>query len=227
MSPLALLQALIFILCCSPLASASSSELTLAGAACGDDQLVIFDASDGLLNLSVNGVLMQDRVFACQKLGFYFGSGCLRCSNLSDAWRSAVKQYCGEGSEKSHATLHQDVPRKLLRWSTENSSRNACERSGLNENNQDIGDSSEKQEHLLAVPGVILLCCGLMLPCFHAERKEVSRHDNATIQRNAREFIFQLILFLLSAPSFFSEPKIFSLSTEGGFSLNILKNSCL
>jgi hypothetical protein len=125
------------------------------------------------------------------------------------------------------ATLHQDVPRKLLRWSTENSSRNACERSGLNENNQDIGDSSEKQEHLLAVPGVILLCCGLMLPCFHAERKEVSRHDNATIQRNAREFIFQLILFLLSAPSFFSEPKIFSLSTEGGFSLNILKNSCL
>ncbi|ONM00520.1 Calmodulin-binding receptor-like cytoplasmic kinase 3 [Zea mays] len=152
MSPLALLQALIFILCCSPLASASSSELTLAGAACGDDQLVIFDASDGLLNLSVNGVLMQDRVFACQKLGFYFGSGCLRCSNLSDAWRSAVKQYCGEGSEKSHATLHQDVPRKLLRWSTENSSRNACERSGLNENNQDIGDSSEKQEHLLAVP---------------------------------------------------------------------------
>lgn len=189
MSSLALLQALIFILCCSPLASASSSELTLAGAACGDDQLVIFDASDGLLNLSVNGVLMQDRVFACQKLGFYFGSGCLRCSNLSDAWRSAVKQYCGEGSEKSHATLHQDVPRKLLRWSTENSSRNACERSGLNENNQDIGDSSEKQEHLLAVPGVILLCCGLMLPCFHAERKEVSRHDNATIQRNALESV--------------------------------------
>jgi hypothetical protein len=105
MSPLALLQALIFILCCSPLASASSSELTLAGAACGDDQLVIFDASDGLLNLSVNGVLMQDRVFACQKLGFYFGSGCLRCSNLSDAWRSAVKQYCGEGSEKSHGMV--------------------------------------------------------------------------------------------------------------------------
>lgn len=104
MSPLALLQALFVLLCGSPLALASSSELTLARAACGDDQVVVLDASDGLLNLSVNGVLVQDRVLACQKLGFYFGSGCLRCSNISDAWRGAVKQYCGE-SETSHGKL--------------------------------------------------------------------------------------------------------------------------
>ncbi|EER91847.1 hypothetical protein BDA96_01G303700 [Sorghum bicolor] len=196
MSPLALLQALFVLLCCSTLALASSSELTLARAACGDDQLVIFDASDGLLNLSVNGVLVQDRVLACHKLGFYFASGCIRCSNLSDALRGAVEQYCGEGSRTLHATLHQDVPRKLLRRPTENSSRNdydPCGRFGLNENenenDQDTGDSSEKQDHLLAVPGVILLCCGLMLPCFHAERKEVSRHDTTTAQRNTVESV--------------------------------------
>ena len=105
MSPLALLQVLFVLLCCSPLALASSSELTLARAACGDDQLVIFDASDGLLNLSVNGVLVQDRVLACHKLGFYFASGCLRCSNFSDALRGAVKQYCGEGRGTHHGML--------------------------------------------------------------------------------------------------------------------------
>ena len=105
MSPLALLQVLFVLLCCSPLALASSSELTLARAACGDDQLVIFDASDGLLNLSVNGVLVQDRVLACHKLGFYLASGCLRCSNFSDALRCAVKQYCGEGRGTHHGML--------------------------------------------------------------------------------------------------------------------------
>ena len=105
MSPLALLQVLFVLLCCSPLALASSSELTLARAACGDDQLVIFDASDGLLNLSVNGVLVQDRVLACHKLGFYFASGCIRCSYLSDPLRGAVKQYCGEGSGTHHGML--------------------------------------------------------------------------------------------------------------------------
>nr|CAB3488978.1 unnamed protein product [Digitaria exilis] len=67
---------------------------------------------------------LPDRVLACQKLHFYFGSGCLRCSEVSDAWRAVVKQYCGERSESSHATTHQNIPRKLLRGPTENSSRN-------------------------------------------------------------------------------------------------------
>ncbi|CAO2175648.1 unnamed protein product, partial [Urochloa humidicola] len=110
-----------------------------------------------------------------------------------DAWRGAVKQYCGEGgSESSHATSHQNVPRKLLRRPAEDSSRNdsdPCGSFGLHENNQDTGDSSENDDRLLAVPGVILLCCGLMFPCFHAERKEASRHDTATIQRNAIESV--------------------------------------
>ncbi|KAJ1289161.1 hypothetical protein BS78_02G143100 [Paspalum vaginatum] len=190
MSPLALLPAL-FVLFCSHLALSSTLEPTLSRAACGGDQVIVFNASDGLLNLSVNGVLVQERVLACQKLRFYFGSGCVLCSELSDGWRGGVKQYC-EGSESSHATSHQNVPRKLLRQRTENSSRNdydPCGSYDQHENNQDTGDSSEKKDHLLAVPGVILLCCGLMFPCFHAERKEASRHDTATIQHNAIESV--------------------------------------
>jgi len=106
MSPSALLPALsVLLLCCSPPALAFVSEPALSRAACGDDQFVVLDASDGLVNLSVNGVLVQDSVLACQKLRFYFRSGCLRCGEVSDAWRVAVKQYCGEGSESSHGKL--------------------------------------------------------------------------------------------------------------------------
>jgi len=194
MSPSALLPVLsVLLLCCWPPALAFFAEPALSRAACGDDQLVVLDASDGLVNLSVNGVLVQDGVLACQKLRFYFRSGCLRCGEVSDAWRVEVKQYCGgEGSKSSHATSHQNVPRKLLRQSADNSSRNdydPCGGLSLHENNQDTGDSSENDGHLLAVPGVILLCCGLMFPCFHAERKEASRHDTASIQRNTSELV--------------------------------------
>lgn len=192
MPPLALLPALFFLLCCSPLAQASTSEPTISRAACGEDQLIVLDASDGVINMSVNGVLVQERVLACQKLRVYFGSGCLLCGELSDGWRGAVRQFCSEASEPGHATSHQHVPRKLLRLPTENTSRNdhdPCGSYSEHENNQDTGDSSEKADHLLAVPGVLLLCCGLMFPCFHAERKEASRHDNTTIQRNTIESV--------------------------------------
>jgi hypothetical protein len=84
-----------------------------------------------------------------------------------------------------------------LRRPTENGSRNdsnPCGSLGLHENNQDNADSSENDDHHLAIPGVILLCCGLMLPCFHAERKEASRHDTATVQRNASELVIFVLL---------------------------------
>ncbi|XP_062193453.1 calmodulin-binding receptor-like cytoplasmic kinase 3 [Phragmites australis] len=189
MSPWALLPSLLLLLCCSSVAIASTSEPTLSRAACGDEQVAVLGASGGLLNLSVNGNLVQDRVVGCEKLRSYFRSGCLRCDELSDAWRGAVKQYCGEGSESSYA---QNVTRKLLRQPTANSAKidyDPCQSMSLHENNQHTNDSSEKEGHLLVVPGVILLCCGLMFPCFHAERKEASRHHTATIERNAVESI--------------------------------------
>jgi hypothetical protein len=100
MSPFAFLPALLAVLflCRSPLAIASISEPTLSRATCAGDQVAVLDASNGLLNLSVNGILVQDRVLGCEKLRSYFGIGCLRCNQLLDAWMSVVKQYCGEGS---------------------------------------------------------------------------------------------------------------------------------
>lgn len=74
-----------------------------------------------------------------------------------------------------------------------------CLNTGLHENKHDANDSSEKEDPLLAVPGVLLLCCGLMLPCFHAERKEGRRHSTTSIQRNAGESIHHVLLsFFLS-----------------------------
>lgn len=114
MSPLAFLPALlaVLVLCRSPLAIASISQPTLSLVACGGDQVTVLDASDGLLNLSVNGVLVHDRVLGCQKLRSYFGSGCLRCNQLSDVWGGVVKQYCSKGS--SHGKLVLVTPKMRI-----------------------------------------------------------------------------------------------------------------
>ena len=37
--------------------------------------------------------------------------------------------------------------------------------------------SSEPQNIPLAIPGMLLLCCGVLCPCFHAKRKEKSEHS--------------------------------------------------
>jgi hypothetical protein len=70
-----------------------------------------------------------------------------------------------------------------------------CGSISLHESGQETSDSSENGDHLLAVPGVILLCCGLMFPCFHAEKKEVSRHNTATVQCNAGEYMSYLCIY--------------------------------
>ncbi|KAG8060862.1 hypothetical protein GUJ93_ZPchr0002g23575 [Zizania palustris] len=184
MSSLPLLPALFVLLCSSSLALGSIYEPIWS---CGDDQIAILETSDGRHNLSVNGVLVQDLVLRCQKLQSYYNSGCLRCGERSEAWRTAWIQYCRQGSELSNA---QHIPRKLLRQPSMNDLKikdEPCENVGLHGNNQDDSDSLERQDNFLAVPGVILLCCGLMIPCFHAERKEASRHNTTSIQRNAVE----------------------------------------
>lgn len=189
MSPLALLPALLVLLCSSlALASEPSSRPgpTLPWT-CGGDHLAILETSDGRHNLSINGVSVQDRAEGCDRLRSYFGSGCLRCDERSEAWRAAWVHYCSDGTQSSYGSAP-NMPRKLLKQLSENSANiedDPCGNMRLHENKQDANDSLEKEDTLLAVPGVLLLCCGLMLPCFHAERKEGSRHNTTSIQRNA------------------------------------------
>ncbi len=97
---------------------------------------------------------------------------------------------CTHGFMGIIVTAAQNIPRKLLRQPSMNDAKiedDPCKNMGIHGHNQDDNDSLEGQDHLLAVPGVILLCCGLMIPCFHAEKKEVSRHNTTSIQRNAGE----------------------------------------
>ncbi|CAM0950684.1 unnamed protein product [Alopecurus aequalis] len=184
------LPALLVLLCPSlVLASGPSSRPgpTLPWT-CGDDQFTILETSDGRHNLSINGVLVQDRAECCQRLRSYFGSGCLRCDEQSEGWSGAWIHYCSDGSQSSYVTSAPNMPRKLLKQPSETIAKiedDPCGNMGLHENKQDAGDSLENEDTLLAVPGVLLLCCGLMLPCFHAERKEGSRHNTTSIQRNA------------------------------------------
>uniref|UniRef100_A0A453KH50 Uncharacterized protein n=1 Tax=Aegilops tauschii subsp. strangulata TaxID=200361 RepID=A0A453KH50_AEGTS len=193
MSPLALL---LFLLC-SSLALASGSEPTLSWT-CGDEQVSILETSDGRQNLSINGVLVKDRAQGCDRLRSYFGSGCLSCDERSQSWRGAWMRSCSDdGSQSSYVTSAPNIPRRLLKQSSENGAKaedDPCGNTGLHENKHDANDSSKKEDPLLAVPGVLLLCCGLMLPCFHAERKEGRRQNTTSIQRNAGKSIHHVLL---------------------------------
>ncbi|VAI30809.1 unnamed protein product [Triticum turgidum subsp. durum] len=154
MSPLAPLLALLSLLC-SSLALDSGSEPTLLWT-CGNDQVSILETSDGLQNLSINGVLVKDRAEGCDRLRSYFGSGCLRCDERSQSWRGAWMRYCSDdGSQSSYVTSTPNIPRRLLKQSSENGAKaedDPCGNTGLHENKHDANGSSEKEDPLLAVP---------------------------------------------------------------------------
>lgn len=47
--------------------------------------------------------------------------------------------------------------------------------------------STEKQNIPLALPGMLLLCCGILCPCFHARRKEESHNSIHERQQKSSE----------------------------------------
>ena len=55
------------------------------------------------------------------------------------------------------------------------------------EEKQEHTFSSEPQNIPFAVPGMLLLCCGVLCPCFHAKRKEESEHSVLDRQQNSSE----------------------------------------
>lgn len=105
---------------------------------------------------------------------------------------AAWAHYCRGQSSDDVVTSVPNMPRKVLKQPSDNGAKSEdgpCGNMGLHGDKQDGSDSYEKEDPLLAVPGVLLICCGLMLPCFHAERKEGSRHNTTAVQRNAVDSI--------------------------------------
>ncbi|XP_072970488.1 calmodulin-binding receptor-like cytoplasmic kinase 3 [Typha angustifolia] len=186
--------ALGLLLLVSPLNLVSGSARYLSKD-CGVDQVVYLENSDAHY-LSINQNEIGDSVLACEVLKSYSKNGCFNCDLQVEAWREIIKEFCSgdllprEECITTTVDLHRKAARKLLRHLSVNASNldyPSNEKDHFQENAQghNVYSDSEPDNHPLAVPGIILLCCGLLCPCFHPKRKEASEHNVLPNQLNS------------------------------------------
>ncbi|URD75811.1 STYKc [Musa troglodytarum] len=153
--------------------------------ACGYDQ-VDYLRSRGEYYLSINGIRMDDAFLICKALESYFKNGCFTCDANVESWTTIGEKYCDQDftsfvdvkcSTISVDSLKQGE-RKLLLQSSENvTNLSQGIKLDLSDEEKKEYTSSEPQNIPLAIPGMLLLCCGVLCPCFHAKRKEKSEHS--------------------------------------------------
>ncbi|XP_010928314.1 calmodulin-binding receptor-like cytoplasmic kinase 3 isoform X1 [Elaeis guineensis] len=177
-----------------PWSSLCGSPPTLS-AVCGLDHVAYSKSSDGYY-LSINLQRMVDPVFICEVLESYFKSGCLLCDSRVESWRRIGEEYCNQdftvpvdvNCNPTAVDLLRKAGRKILLQSSANASKfeQLSSKSQSLENELDLKYFSASDNFPLAVPGMFLLCCAFMCPCFHAKRREaiennvLDRHLNST-----------------------------------------------
>ncbi|CAL9136850.1 unnamed protein product [Musa acuminata var. zebrina] len=163
---------------------------------CGYDQVGYLGSSDEY-HLSINGRWIEDPFWICEALESYFKNGCFACGSSVESWRMIGEKHCNQDFT---ALIHVDCNtspadsfklggRKTLLQLSENvSTLIQAGKKGLSEEEkQEYTFSSEPQNIPLAVPGMLLLCCGVLCPCFHAKRKEESEHSVLDRQQNSMD----------------------------------------
>ncbi|XP_008788816.1 calmodulin-binding receptor-like cytoplasmic kinase 3 [Phoenix dactylifera] len=153
---------------------------------CGFDHVAYSKSSDGYY-LSINGQRMEDPVFICEVLESYFKSGCLLCDSQVESWRRIGEEYCnqdftvpvGVKCNPNSVDLLRKAGRKILLQSSANASKldQLTSKSQSLKEELDIKYSSASDSFSLAVPGMFLLCCAFMCPCFRAKRREAIEHN--------------------------------------------------
>ncbi|XP_065015153.1 calmodulin-binding receptor-like cytoplasmic kinase 3 isoform X1 [Musa acuminata AAA Group] len=162
-----------------------SASVPTLSKACGYDQ-VDYLRSRGEYYLSINGIRMDDAFLICKALESYFKNGCFTCDANVESWTTIGENYCDQDftafvhvkcSTISVDSLKQEG-RKLLLQSSENVTiLSQGIKLDLSDEEKKEYTSSEPQNIPLAIPGMLLLCCGVLCPCFHAKRKEKSEHS--------------------------------------------------
>eukprot|EP00268_Persea_americana_P022699 TRINITY_DN2253_c0_g2_i1.p1 TRINITY_DN2253_c0_g2~~TRINITY_DN2253_c0_g2_i1.p1 ORF type:complete len:532 (-),score=98.10 TRINITY_DN2253_c0_g2_i1:156-1751(-) len=164
----------------------SGSQLT----DCGTLQFPYLRSSSDFELLHVNGDTV-DTVQFCKNLKIYAAHGCF-CGSELEEWKEVGKKYCVLELVAPHAQSGKyirssvDFPRrpgrKLLLSSTTKATA---------EHKPVQSSQSEEEKHThsfplapkkiaMAIPGLFLLCCGLLCPCFQAKRKET---DHAALAK--------------------------------------------
>nr|XP_010928312.1 calmodulin-binding receptor-like cytoplasmic kinase 3 isoform X1 [Elaeis guineensis] len=179
-----------------PWSSLCGSPPTLS-AVCGLDHVAYSKSSDGYY-LSINLQRMVDPVFICEVLESYFKSGCLLCDSRVESWRRIGEEYCNQdftvpvdvNCNPTAVDLLRKAGRKILLQSSANASKfeQLSSKSQSLENELDLKYFSASDNFPLAVPGMFLLCCAFMCPCFHAKRREAI--ENNVLDRHLNSILF-------------------------------------
>lgn len=150
----------------------SSASVETLSRVCGLDRVEYVKLSDGY-GLVVNGERVEDRILACEALDFYLGGGCLL---VDEEWRRIGEKYCNREFSSHRSAIPEDILQRTGRKLLHQLSTNASAPQG-NSKNQKGEKSLMPAKMALAVPGIFLLCCALICPCFHAKKKESSEHN--------------------------------------------------
>ncbi|KAG6498371.1 calmodulin-binding receptor-like cytoplasmic kinase 3 [Zingiber officinale] len=147
---------------------------------CGYDQVQYLESSSDEYYLLINGIRIEDPVLICKALESYSSNGCFASDPDMGHWGKIGEKYCNEDFTP---LLHVEVNlirqggRKLLQFLENVTNYSQGREFNTSEEGQRYIISSEKQDIPLALPGMLLLCCGIFCPCFYAKRKEESHHS--------------------------------------------------
>ncbi|XP_020595379.1 calmodulin-binding receptor-like cytoplasmic kinase 3, partial [Phalaenopsis equestris] len=127
-----------------------------------------------------NGERIDDRVLMCEMLAFFFASGCWEFDSRAEEWHDIGRKYCygkfatGLDSDAVSGEGFRMAGRKLLVLPQADSSHlDQLSRKQLSkEEVKEVRLKIPPKGMVLAVPGMFLLCCVVICPCFRARRKE-------------------------------------------------------
>ncbi|PKA52845.1 Calmodulin-binding receptor-like cytoplasmic kinase 3 [Apostasia shenzhenica] len=141
---------------------------------CGTDRVEYLKTKDGYF-VVVNGKKIDDPGLICEALAVYFANKCLDPDSLVDEWGDIARKFCVEDCKFAAGSDH-DVTfgRKLLKQPPEVSAylNRFSKMESPQEGVKFLILTSPHKEKALAMPGVVLLCCIVICPCFRARKKE-------------------------------------------------------
>ncbi|KAG1327893.1 calmodulin-binding receptor-like cytoplasmic kinase 3 [Cocos nucifera] len=152
---------------------------------CGTDRVGYLKSTDGY-EFFVDQKKAEDVGLICEELELCFRNGCSISDSNEEVWARIWREYCNRDFSVS-AHLESDIVSvDLLRWKGRKLLLQPLAKGTIPDKLGKMSQTQEKHRHndfdlapdhlMLAVPGIFLLCCAVLCPCFHTKRKDVSEH---------------------------------------------------
>ncbi|PKU78358.1 calmodulin-binding receptor-like cytoplasmic kinase 3 [Dendrobium catenatum] len=190
------------ILVASPFAEAAVGE-SVRGVSriCSSDRVGYLRLQDGY-RVFVNGQPIDDRVLMCEALAFFLASKCLEFDSRVEEWGEIARKYCARNFKYIAGLDHDAVSgevfhtagRKLLLQPQKDSSKlDRLSRKELSKYEvKDLRLKIPPKSKFLAFPGMFLLCCAVICPCFRARRKEPIEQKALANETNSSDSVTPL-----------------------------------